>query len=351
LTRETFYRWIDARLIALARVYFTLLFGWAILHFVFGDRWAWLFLFNTFAGYLFAPLPIILFLAWKTRRREIWIASIIAASIALFLYGELLLPKFAPNTNRPSLSVMTYNMLGYNTAHPEVVIATIRHANADVVAIQELNMEAGALIQRELARDYPYQILDPQIGVSGAGVLSRFPLRDTGETLPGEWIGTPQILTLDWNGKPVTLLHVHTFPSNASPIAFLLVGNLIEESIRVRENHSRLIADFARAHPDSPLVVTGDFNATDQNTSYQLVAGVLRDSWREAGWGLGHTFPSNNLNTRPTLSVAGLYPMMWLVRIDYIFHSSHWRAVSAELGNWDGFSDHRPVIVKLVLEK
>lgn len=351
MTRETFHRWLDARLLTLARVYFTFLFGWVILHLFYGDRWAWLFLFNTFAGYLFAPLPIILLLAWKTRRREIWIASIIAAGITFFLYGELLVPKFAPNPNRPSLSLMTYNMLGYNTARPDVVVDTIRQANADVVAIQELNPEAAWLIQRELAREYPYQILNPQIGVSGAGVLSRFPLRDTGETLPGEWIGTPQILTLDWNGTTATLLHVHTFPSNASPIAFFLAGDLIEASIRARENHSHLIVDFARTHLNSPLIVTGDFNATDQNTSYQLVAGTLRDSWREAGWGLGHTFPSNNLNTRPTLNIAGLHPMMWLVRIDYIFHSAHWRAVSAEIGNWDGFSDHRPVIVKLVLEK
>ncbi len=126
---------------------------------------------------------------------------------------------------------------------------------------------------------------------------------------------------------------------------------IAEQSIRQREEQSHRIVDFVGAHTTQPIIVTGDFNMTDQNVSYNFVAGVLRDSWREAGLGLGHTFPSNNLNARPTFNVAGLYPMMWLVRIDYIFHSAHWHAVSADLGNWDGQSDHRPVIVKLLLKK
>ena len=40
----------------------------------------------------------------------------------------------------------------------------------------------------------------------------------------------------------------------------------------------------------------------------------------------------------------------WLIRIDYVFHSRHWRAVSARNGRIDGKSDHRPVIATLVLK-
>jgi len=38
-----------------------------------------------------------------------------------------------------------------------------------------------------------------------------------------------------------------------------------------------------------------------------------------------------------------------LVRIDYIFHSDGWRAEAAWVGEWDGFSDHRPVVARLRL--
>jgi hypothetical protein len=34
---------------------------------------------------------------------------------------------------------------------------------------------------------------------------------------------------------------------------------------------------------------------------------------------------------------------MWLVRIDYIFHSDAFNVISAHFGPWDGASDNRPV--------
>ncbi len=201
-----------------------------------------------------------------------------------------------------------------------------------------------------MLHEYPYQILDPHDGVAGLGVISRYPLHLSTDTLPGRWIGAPQILQLDWQGTPVTILHVHTIPTTAF-IDFIRAPQSIEASIRNREDNMRALAAYVAAHRNEPIIATGDFNMTDQNTSYRIIASELRDTWREAGWGLGHTFPSTNLNAMPLPSLANTSPFMWLVRIDYIFHSSHWRAVSADLGNWDGQSDHRPVIAELVLEK
>jgi endonuclease/exonuclease/phosphatase (EEP) superfamily protein YafD len=41
---------------------------------------------------------------------------------------------------------------------------------------------------------------------------------------------------------------------------------------------------------------------------------------------------------------------MWLVRIDYIFHSPHWKTLDARLAKFDGVSDHRGVVAVLALE-
>jgi endonuclease/exonuclease/phosphatase (EEP) superfamily protein YafD len=336
-------------LIALARLYFIFLFGWLVLRFLFGDRWALLFLFNTFAEFLFLPLIPITLVAWKFRARDLALGSVIAIVAATILFGEMFAPKISPMTATPTLRVMTYNMLGH-TNHADAVVATIRESDADVIAIQELNPNAADALQRDLLREYPYQILDPHDGVAGLGVISRYPLRLSTDTLPGRWIGAPQLLQLDWQGTPVTILHVHTIPTTAF-IDFIRIPQSIEASIRNREENMRALAAYVAAHRDEPIIGTGDFNMTDQNTSYRIIASELRDTWREAGWGLGHTFPSTNLNAMPLPSLANSSPFMWLVRIDYIFHSSHWRAVSADLGNWDGQSDHRPVIVRLVLEE
>jgi vancomycin resistance protein VanJ len=346
--------WITARLVTLARVYFTWLFAWAILQF-FGDRWWWLFLANTFAAYLFVPLPAVLAIAFLARRRETWIGFALALALGAYLYGGLFLPKGLVRTvfsrahaDAPTLTVMSYNMLGFNE-HPEEVVAAIRAADADVVAMQELNPAIAEAIQRELGKVYPYRALDPQQGVTGSGAISRYPLYPSGETLPGEWVGTPQVLTMDWQGQTVMLLNFHTMPTTLGSRDLRAIAATIERSVREREQQAQAIVDWVSAHP-GPIIVLTDFNAGDQSDAYALVTDVLIDAWREGGWGLGHTFPgaASAGSSRPAVSGVPIVPK-WLVRIDYVFYSEHWRALSARIGPWDGISDHRPVMATLIL--
>jgi len=343
LTINRITAWLIARLITLTRVYFTLLFAWAILRFLFGDRWWWLFLANSFAVYLFFPLPLILLIAVLARRRGTWIGLGLALALFAYLFGALFLPKiFRASASDAALTVMTYNLLGFNS-HPDAVVAAFRQSNADVVTLQELNPPASEAIHRDLAREYPYQALDPQFGVTGMGVISRYPLRSSEERLPGEtWVGVPQIVTIDFDGTPVMLLHFHPTPTNLGP------RDQMDWSVRERERQACIVADFVAAH-SVPLIAPVDFNANDQSVAYATVTSILVDSWREAGWGLGHTFPGADLpgSSRPRL--AGVPVPMWLARIDHIFHSRHWRATSAWLGPCDSVSDHRPVVARLTL--
>jgi endonuclease/exonuclease/phosphatase (EEP) superfamily protein YafD len=76
------------------------------------------------------------------------------------------------------------------------------------------------------------------------------------------------------------------------------------------------------------------------------VSGLI-DSWKEVGFGLGHTFPGSDVpgSSRPYL--WGVPVPMWLARIDYVFHTSDLQAVSARMASFDGASDHRGVIAVL----
>jgi endonuclease/exonuclease/phosphatase (EEP) superfamily protein YafD len=90
--------------------------------------------------------------------------------------------------------------------------------------------------------------------------------------------------------------------------------------------------------------VVGDFNFTDQNAAYRILAEELSDAHRGAGWGLGHTFPA--VGTQ-----IGRVPFPpRLLRLDYVWHSVHWEVLHAEVGEWDGQSDHRPVFASLLLK-
>jgi endonuclease/exonuclease/phosphatase (EEP) superfamily protein YafD len=125
----------------------------------------------------------------------------------------------------------------------------------------------------------------------------------------------------------------------------------LEWTVRERERQARSIADYAAAQSE-PLIVLGDFNAGDLSTAYKiLLQGGLRDAWREAGWGTGHTFPGVDAPGSSRRIIAGIPAPMWMVRIDYVFLSTHWQVVSSSIGPWDGFSDHRPVVARLVLHE
>jgi vancomycin resistance protein VanJ len=323
-------------LLALARVYFTFLFGLAALRLIFGDHWWWLFALNALTLYWFLPLPVMLVIALILRRRELWIETGLGMALCAFLYGGLFLPRLPkPKAAGPTLTVMTYNLLGSNTYSAGIVEA-LAASQADVIGLQELNPANAAAIARELAAVYPYQVLDPQEDVTGSGVISRYPMQPVSEPLPGVWVGTPHVLSLEVGSQTVTLVRFHAFAGiNNAP---------------GREQQAQILADFARQH-GGPFIIMGDLNATDMNRAYHLITRQLRDCWREAGWSFGHTFPGaadTPSSMRP--QIAGVPVPQWLVRIDFVFHSDALTALSARTGPWDGASDHRPVMAELALK-
>ena len=327
-----------ARLITLARVYFTVLFGWAIVHAFVLDRWWWMFLLTAFVEWFFMLLPLWLLVAWFTRRRELWLGVSLGLALGAWLYGDLWLPKppLANANSNETLTVMTYNMYGFST-EPANVVAAIRAAQADVIAIQELNGPTAEALQRELSGDYPYQQLNPRPDVTGMGIISRYPLRETTERLAGIWVGPPQVVSVDFQGRPVWLLNLHPYSSGVGG-GLPTTINSLHWSVQMREEDAQIVLALAAAHPE-PLIVAADLNSTDRSSVYALMTSTLTDAWRERGWGWGRTL-GGDFKRLP-------FPL-WLIRIDYIFHSAHWRTESVTLGAWDDSSDHRPVIARLV---
>ncbi len=314
---------------------------WINLHNLFADRWWWLFSLNSFAIYLFIPLPLTIIIALLSRRAEHWLGNAAVLLIWLMLYGELFIPRQPrARASAPTLTVMTYNMYGYNQ-YADRVVETIRAADADLIAIQELSSAAANAIEQELHQTYPYQIFDIRGGVSGMGVISRYPLTAYQETLAGEyWVGPPQVLTLKFHDTSVTILNVHAMATGVRSPA------MMEATIGAREEQARVIVEFIAAR-DEPLILLGDLNVTDRNHAYELIAAHVEDAWRAAGWGTGHTFTNAMTPGNAPARVTGIPALDWLVRIDYVFHSTHWRAAEARIGLWDKISDHRPVVATL----
>lgn len=328
---------ITTWLITLANIYLGGLWSWACLYAFAGDRWWWSFTLNALSIYFFLPLPAVLGVALLARRRSVWVSTAAAAVLWAYLFGGLFMPRLSPAPDKQaSLAVTTYNLNGGN-ANRAGILATIRAAEADVVALQELNPTVAQILRSELAGEYPYQVLDPRDGVYGMGAISRYPMYPTGQSLPGDWVGAPQVLAISWPAAPVTLVNFHAVPPGLPlpPTPYLV--ELAEWTVRERERQAQTLVDFAAAQP-GPLIAAGDFNAAGPNTAYAVVTRRLKDAWRQAGWGLGHTY------------AFGALPFpRWQLRIDYVFYSKHWQAGAAQVGVWDGVSDHKPVVARLIL--
>ncbi len=334
--------WLRALFLAPAWLYLGGLGGWFAASRLLGDRWWWLFLLDALALYLLAPLPLVTLVALATRQRALLLGAGAGCALFLALYGGLWLPRpprAAPVG--PALTVMTTNLLGFNSC-PACVVATIRDSGADLVTLQELSPDVAAAIARDLADEYPYQLLDPQEQVFGMGAISRLPLRDTGETLPGTWVGRPQVLALTFDDTRVLIVNAHPLATSPGDPAAM------ERTVRERYALAQTLVAFAQTHP-GPLLYPGDSNTTDQNDAYRLLATTWTDSWREAGRGFGHTYPGTDFSGQGRFRLGPVVIPRWLVRIDYVWHSAHWRAVAARVGPWDGGSDHRPVVARLIL--
>ncbi len=333
---------LRALIVSLAWAYLIGLGGWFVGSRVFGDRWWWLFFLNALALYLFVPLvPLALVTPWL-RQRRLWPGIVAGFALGLYLYGGLWLPRpMEAQPTGPAVTVMTFNTLGFNKC-PECVVASVRASGADLINFQELSRPVAAALARDLAQEYPYQVLKPTAQTLGMGVISRFPLRDTGESLPGSWVGRPQVLALTVGETRVLVVNAHTLATGPGE------ADDFDRTIRERFVQAQTLVAFAQTHP-GPLIFASDCNLTDQNADYRLLTTIWHDSWREAGRGLGRTFPGGDQGGDGNVRFGVLTLPRWIVRIDYVWHSSGWRATEARLGQWDGHSDHRPTIARLVL--
>lgn len=143
----------------------------------------------------------------------------------------------------------------------------------------------------------------------------------------------PQALDLDWQGQAIRLVNFHmSTPGRLSP------GSLLAR-YDIRQGQAADLAAYA-SQVEGPLILAGDANSAELNDAYRTItAAGLRDAWREAGFGLGFTFPRH---------LGALQPA-WMARIDHVFLSGAWRITAAHIADTAAGSDHRAVIVELGL--
>lgn len=319
-------------------LYAALVTGWAIAHRLVGDGFWLLALVNACAVYLFAPLPLAALLALLARRRVAWISLAIAALLFVGFFGGELTPP-APivhaGDDTPTLTVMTYNVL-YTSGDAAPIAATVAQADPDVIAFQELPYPRAQTLAQIMGERYPYRtpVVADQCYVQVA-IWSRYPILRNEDVDPDVFCRLRTVV-IDFEGQPVRVVGVHAWPYTG------IDRERVEQGFRWRQEQIDLILDMVEGQPE-PLVLLGDLNSAPMSEVYGTLAAHFTDAFTEAGWGPGHTWPSEGGRWHNIP-----YPAR-LVRIDYVFHSAEWRAEEAWVGEWDGVSDHHPVVARLRL--
>ncbi len=250
----------------------------------------------------------------------------------------------------PSLTLMTWNR-GQNGGQTPLDFK--RRQQPDLLVLQE-----ATLRERALSRSSDYGDYKVFQSAGEHTLLSKFPILESSLLPAGT---TPRAaraarFVVDWNGRRIAVYSVHL----RTPRDVLLgqwKGGLFyglfgfqgtpwaERSAQYQVfwdgqlDDARMILDAVRQDP-LPALVAGDFNSPHTGHVHLLLTRELGDAHAQAGAGFGFTFPGK---TRNPLSAGG----PWL-RIDYIFFTRHWSAMTCTT-EAERASQHRAVAARLAL--
>ncbi len=237
------------------------------------------------------------------------------------------------------LTFLTYN-LADGLAPPDQVVRFLRHSGADVIGLQEVAEPQADAIAWGLRASYPYQVLHP-FGIAGKGLLSRFPVRQP--TLLPLFPHRPDIAAIvEAPGGSFQAIVAHPPPPR-----YRGTQRLSHNAAR----HAQIDALLAVALRGGPTVLLGDFNLTDRHWVHRrLRAAGLIDAFSVAGRGPGATLPTYVARWAQVSNPLGRLPLIPVLRVDYIWHTSHFRTLAAWRGEHAG-SDHLPVFTRLALQR
>ncbi|WP_431898964.1 endonuclease/exonuclease/phosphatase family protein [Nonomuraea sp. bgisy101] len=239
---------------------------------------------------------------------------------------------------QPPLRVATFNI--HHGRGPDDrldlrrVADVIRAGRAGIAGLQEVDrhcsrrsefVDQAAWVAAELGMDVVFganlDLGPPAPGGRrrqyGTAILSRFPIRDSGNTFLPRFPGSEQRgllrATIVVHGVPVQVCNTH----------------LQDDDAAERLEQARAVRALITERP-GPVILTGDFNALPGAPEIRVLTRSLRDAWAQPGAGPGHTFPATGS------------------RIDYVFTSPDVEVRSATVVPCDA-SDHLPVFVDMLL--
>jgi endonuclease/exonuclease/phosphatase family metal-dependent hydrolase len=278
------------------------------------------------------------------RRRLVeHIGRAVAAFVAVAMAWGCVSPRQV--SNGAALRVMSYNIRSGN-GNLDGTADAIRASAPDIVALQEVDVhwaersgfvdQASALGER-LRMQVRFARIYRLLGASasepprefGVALLSKYPIaRWSNDTLT-------RLSTQEANPRPAPMpgLLEATIDVRGTPVRVFNTHLDYRSDPHVRQQQvTEMLARIGEM--SQPTLVFGDMNAKPDAAELRPLLHRLRDAWSSAGVGNGFTYPAEAPSER----------------IDYVLASPHFHIRSASVPVTEA-SDHRPVVVDLVLDR
>lgn len=267
-------------------------------------------------------------------------AGLLAAVLAgwsLLFFASTWVAAAAPDRPSARFTVATYNVL-YRNTNLTALVTTIRELDAGLICLQETTPAIESRLRAELTTHYPQQFYQTAAGSGGLALLSRWPLEDVRYLPPekgirGALLGRVKPPSL---GIAVEFASVHLRTPQVSGLT-ALPGILaaFQKAGEVQDREIRRV--YAAFKGDGPRWLMGDFNS--------FSFGPAQTFLKAQGWIDSLASVTEKPDEVPTWHDQRLGIGLGF-RIDFLFHTSHFRTVSSRVVS-DGSSDHRPVVSQL----
>lgn len=275
----------------------------------------------SFLPWLTLPAGLALLLAVIARRRLLagWAALVVAVTAWFVLpYGPDTTTARGPVVEQ--LRVLTANVeFGQAT---EALAEAVRRERPQLVYVSECGPSCVRTLTAALGTSHPHRAVVGGEGSRGSVILSAYPL--TARPAIPAVMGMPGA-TARIGGRTVELRLSHPLPP-------------IPRQVHLWKRELGRVEDFAAAHrDDGPVILAGDFNASQDHAAFRSVldAGRLHDAARLAGAARTPTWPRE----------ARLPPY---VQIDHVLVSDDFRVRGVRFLDL-AETDHRAVLAELDL--
>ena len=247
------------------------------------------------------------------------------------VYSE---PNLKPRYDKKALKVMSYNVRSFIDDNRErqldSIVKIIKAVNPDILCLQEMGFSDIADSLLEPLKPMPHSL--SRVNLSPA-IYSRYPIiRASRMDTLKNFVWADIVIKKDKNNEDTIRVfnnHLHSTAIRRDDSNYIENHEYLEgdslgkvhsmvkrltENNRVRAEQADTLAALVATSP-YPVIVCGDFNDTPVSYTYRTVARKLNDPYRKVGRGYSHTY-------------RGFFDML---RIDYIFYSDEFEALSYEV--------------------